>query len=92
MSFSAYPYHHPDNANISNDDTSNTPKPRRVHFVDDFTPSSLSLNLKLGPASRPTVVLKISVYFQHGRLPRIKVRTRKTRDGRKRREWERERR
>jgi len=71
---------------------------RHVHFAaadtdDPFVPSSLSLHLKLGPAHRPTVVLKISVYFEHGRLPRIKVRTSKPREEgrrRRRREWDEE--
>ncbi|TKA26477.1 hypothetical protein B0A50_05314 [Salinomyces thailandicus] len=57
---------------------------RRVRFADDYAPSVLSLRLKLGPRQRPTMVLKISIYFEHGRLPRVKVKTKKPRERRRR--------
>lgn len=63
---------------------------RHVHFADDFAPSSLSLRLKLGPRNKPTMVLKISVYFEHGKLPRIKVRTRKPKERERERRRQRE--
>ena len=97
------PYEHPKRKeeNMSSSayrDSHNPTNRRHVHFAaadtdDPFVPSSLSLHLKLGPAHRPTVVLKISVYFEHGRLPRIKVRTSKPREEgrrRRRREWDEE--
>ena len=58
---------------------------RRVHFADDYSPSSLSLRLKLGPKDKPTMVLKISIHFENGKLPRIRVRTRKPEDSTQRR-------
>ena len=67
---------------------------RHVHFAEEFAPSSLSLRLTLGPRERPTMHIRISVSFEHGRLPRIKVRTRKPSEeeqrgrGRKRRRRE----
>ncbi|GAB1731373.1 hypothetical protein NU195Hw_Modified_308t1 [Hortaea werneckii] len=63
---------------------STTTNGRRVHFIDDHTPSSLSLRLKFGPRHRPSMVLKISVYFEPGKMPRVKVRTKKPRDRRQR--------
>ncbi|KAF2765412.1 hypothetical protein EJ03DRAFT_208563 [Teratosphaeria nubilosa] len=69
---------------------------RRVHFPDGFTPhedpfqpSSLELRLNLGPPGRVSLVVKIEVIFENGRLPKIKVRTKKPRAAR-RREAERE--
>jgi hypothetical protein len=56
---------------------------RRVHFADDYAPSSLSLRMKLGPKDNPRMVLKISIYFENGKLPRIKVRTKKPREERR---------
>lgn len=64
---------------------------RHVHFQDSYTPSALSLRLKLGPRDRPTMILKISVYFEPGRMPRVKVKTSKPRERRRRRRrdgWE----
>lgn len=55
-----------------------------MRFADDYAPSVLSLRLKLGPRQRPTMVLKISIYFEHGRLPRVKVKTKKPRERRRR--------
>jgi hypothetical protein len=57
---------------------------RRVSFADDYAPSSLSLRIKLGPKDNPKMVLKISIYFENGRLPRIKIRTKKPQDERRR--------
>jgi hypothetical protein len=57
---------------------------RRVRFADDYAPSSLSLRIKLGPKDNPKMVLKISIYFENGKLPRIKVRTKKPRDDHRR--------
>lgn len=45
--------------------------------ADLFAPSGLSLRLKLGPAGNPTLIIKISISFSKGRLPRIRVRSRK---------------
>lgn len=57
---------------------------KRVHFADTYTPSSLSLRLKLGPKEKPTMVLKISIHFENGKLPRIKVKTKKADESRPR--------
>lgn len=64
----------------SPDSPSSTSQTRHVHFPDSYAPSSLSLRLKLGPREKPTMILRISVYFEAGKLPKIKVRTRKARD------------
>lgn len=56
---------------------------RRVHFADDYAPSSLSLRLKLGPKEHPAMVLKIIIEFEMGKLPRIRVRTKKPREERR---------
>jgi hypothetical protein len=53
---------------------------RQVHFADNYSPSSLSLRLKLGPKDKPTMVLKISIHFENGKLPRIRVQTKKPED------------
>lgn len=60
---------------------------KHVHFADEFTPSALTLRLKLGPRDRPTVVVKITVDFEAGRLPRIRVKTKKPKEKRRRRQW-----
>ncbi|KXT17716.1 hypothetical protein AC579_3598 [Pseudocercospora musae] len=59
--------------------------PRHVHFADDLTPSALTLRIKLGPNTRPTAVIKISIYFEAGLLPRIRVKTKRPKDRRRRR-------
>ncbi|KAK4546782.1 hypothetical protein LTR36_001514 [Oleoguttula mirabilis] len=58
-----------------------SPQRRHVHFAEDFAPSALSLRLKFGPRARPTMVLKISIYFEHGKLPRIRVKTKRPGEG-----------
>lgn len=68
--------------------SSSSSSSRRVHFTDTYSPSSLSLRLKLGPKEQPTMILRISVYFEAGKLPKIKVKTRKAKEkdrGRERR-------
>jgi hypothetical protein len=81
------------------DSNSRHSKRKRVHFSpspspssvdsdqDAFRPSDLTLRLTLGPSERPTMVLKIMMFFERGRLPRIRVKTKKPREraGRRRR-------
>jgi hypothetical protein len=66
-------------------------QPRRVHFPDTYHPSSLSLRLTLGPKDNPTMVVRISVYFEYGRMPRIKIRTKKPSEKSKKRRRSKER-
>ncbi|KAM3418322.1 hypothetical protein BST61_g4321 [Cercospora zeina] len=67
----------PSNPTPSNPTPSN-PTNKHVHFSNDtdYNPSSLSLKIKLGPRSAPTSEIKISVSFEQGKLPRVKVKTR----------------
>ncbi|KAM0719740.1 hypothetical protein Q7P37_003873 [Cladosporium fusiforme] len=58
---------------------------RHVHFPDTFTPSSFSMRIKLGPRDSPSNVIKISISFEPGRFPRIKVRTKRPGESRRRR-------
>lgn len=58
--------------------TSNSRK--HVRFEEDYRPSAFQLKIKLGPRDRPTAEVKISVYFEKGSLPRIKVKTKKPRE------------
>lgn len=53
---------------------------RKVRFEDDYRPSALQLKISLGPKDRPTCEVKISVHFEEGRLPRIKVKTKRPRE------------
>lgn len=53
---------------------SGTSSRKHVRFADDYRPSALQLKIKLGSRERPCQV-KISVYFEQGKLPRIKVKT-----------------
>jgi hypothetical protein len=64
---SFYPYSPPD------PDT--TSRNRHVHFPDSFSPSSFSIRIKLGPREHPSSVIKISIEFEPGRFPRVRVRT-----------------
>src|ERR1700712_5752080 len=58
---------------------------KHVHFPDSFTPSSFSIRIKLGPSHSPSSVIKISVEFEPGRMPRVYVRTKKASESRRRR-------
>jgi len=58
---------------------------RHVHFSDTYHPSSLSLRLTLGPRDNPTMVVRISIHFESGRMPRIKIRTKKPKEKKGRR-------
>jgi len=63
---SSYPF--PDN---------DAPRNKHVHFPDSFSPSSFSIRIKLGPRDYPSSIVKISIEFEPGRFPRIKVRSKK---------------
>lgn len=72
----SYPPYAPPNSHA----WSGTSSRKHVRFEDDYRPSALQLKIKLGPRDRPTCEVKISVYFEEGRLPRIKVKTKKPRE------------
>jgi hypothetical protein len=66
---SFYPYSPPA---ANHDDTSRN---RHVHFPDSFSPSEFSIRIKLGPRDHPSSIIKISIEFEPGRFPRVRVRT-----------------
>lgn len=66
---SFYPYSPPA---ANHDDTSRN---RHVHFPDSFSPSEFSIRIKLGPREHPSSIIKISIEFEPGRFPRVRVRT-----------------
>ncbi|PIB02330.1 hypothetical protein CB0940_00272 [Cercospora beticola] len=72
-----YSYTHP---SYTHHHHSHAPKPKHVHFDTDYRPSALSLKIKLGPRSNPTSEIKISVYFEEGKLPRVKVKTKRPKE------------
>ena len=53
---------------------------RHVHFQDDFSPSAFQLKMVLGPHGRPTLIIKIMIDFEPGRMPKIRVRTKRPRE------------
>jgi len=65
---SFYPYSPPNPAD-------DTPRNRHVHFPDSFSPSSFSIRIKLGPRDHPSSIIKISIEFEPGHFPRVRVRT-----------------
>nr|POF11611.1 dynactin subunit 5 [Quercus suber] len=56
---------------------SNVRAPVRGNGDDDFGLSSLTLRLKFGPSGSPKLVIKISMRFERGKLPQVKVRSRR---------------
>ncbi|KAF2721912.1 hypothetical protein K431DRAFT_303001 [Polychaeton citri CBS 116435] len=52
---------------------------KSLRFSDTYSPSSLQLRLKLGPSESPSMILKISITFEPGRLPRVRIRTKRPR-------------
>ena len=68
-----YPYPHHNFPGPS----SSAPRNKHVHFPDSFSPSSFTIRIQLGPRENPSSIVKISVEFEPGRFPRVKVRSRK---------------
>jgi hypothetical protein len=75
-------YGHPSYTHPSHHFHPSSRKPKHVHFDDntDYRPSALQLKIKLGPRSNPTSEIKISVYFEEGKLPRVKVKTKRPKE------------
>nr|POE80917.1 hypothetical protein CFP56_56990 [Quercus suber] len=46
---------------------------------DDYILSSFTMRLKFGPSESPTLIIKISLTFERGMLPKVKVRSRRPR-------------
>jgi hypothetical protein len=67
---SFYPYSPPDPSYDAG-----ASRNKHVHFPDSFSPSEFSIRIKLGPRDHPSSVIKISIEFEPGRFPRVRVRT-----------------